>query len=53
MRNDHKKPLQVEDLYSCLPEDKSETIGLTLEKYNLQLPYCIVYVYDSKICINF
>ena len=33
MGMNHEKPLQIEDLYACLTVDKSETIGLTLEKY--------------------
>ena len=30
----YKKDLEVDDLYSCLDEDKSEDLGLALQKFN-------------------
>ena len=50
MGMDHKKPLQVEDLYACLTVDKSETIGLTLEKYlRFYVAACIQFLIIQSI----
>jgi hypothetical protein len=48
----YKKDLEVDDLYSCLDEDKSEDLGLKLQKYVYSLFILLIFILNSLFVIT-